>query len=247
MLLWIILVIILLLLVVLLIGFQRVTPPRRASFEGIDSPEVIQAYDLISRWPQFKVLRRMVLRELKKRRPAGVLADVGCGPGYLIALLASSFPDLHIVGVDISEEMVKAASSNFSSPGYGKRVEFRRGDVQKLPFADDTLDFVVSTLSLHHWQDPKLALNEIHRVLKPGGQFLLFDLRRDSYRLFYWLIRFAQTFVVPAPMWQVDEPRGSVLASYTPAEMERLLAEIPLAKHEVKPGFGWMFMLGRKG
>ena len=74
-------------------------------------------------------------------------------------------------------------------------------------------DTVVSTLSLHHWPDPKQALEEIHRVLKPGGQFLIFDLRRDARRFVYWLLRFAKIFVVPAAIRRVNEPVGSALAS----------------------------------
>lgn len=58
------------------------------------------------------------------------------------------------------------------------------GDVAGLPLPDGALDWAVSSLSLHHWSDPDRALGEICRVLKPGGQMLLFDLRRDPRRPF---------------------------------------------------------------
>jgi len=169
---------------VLILGFTCVKLPRQTGFEGIESPEVVQAYDHVSRWPQFKVLRRIIVGELKKYHPKGILVDVGCGPGYLVAVIARAFPGLRITGSDISEEMTAKATRNLAALGFGDRVEFRQGDVQKLPFEDSSVDFVISTLSLHHWSGPPRAFREIHRVLKPGGQFLVFDLRRDCRRFF---------------------------------------------------------------
>jgi len=181
---WSISAVTLIVIVVAILGYQRVTVPRQASAEGIESPAVVEAYNRISRWPQFKLLRLMIVREIKRHNPAGIMVDIGCGPGYLVALMAKSFPQLNIIGVDIAEEMVQQATRNLPSPGLGERVEFRKGDVQALPFEDYAVDFVVSTLSLHHWSEPEQALKEIHRILKPGGQFLIFDLRRDARRFF---------------------------------------------------------------
>lgn len=171
-----------------IIGYPRISLPRKAGFEGIESPEVVQAYDRISRWPQFGLLRRIVLHEIKKCRPQGIIVDVGCGPGYLIKLIAKSFSDLNIIGIDIAEAVLQAARDNLNSEGLGNRVKFKQGDIQKLPLEDNSVDFLVSTLSLHHWAEPSQAILEIRRVLKPRGQFLIFDLRRDERRFFYWLI-----------------------------------------------------------
>lgn len=234
------------LLIVFILGFTRVKLPRKTGFEGIESPEVVQAYDRISRWPQFKVLRRIIVRELRKYHPRGTLVDAGCGPGYLAAVIARTFPDLRITGSDISEEMTRAAARNLAALGFGDRVEFRQGDVQKLPFEDSSVDFVISTLSLHHWSDPPQAFREIHRVLKPGGQFLVFDLRRDCRRFFFGLVRFAQAFVVPRAMRATNEPINSVLSSYTPDELAAFVTPLPLKRWYIKPGFGWMFLWGQK-
>jgi len=244
---WIILAITFLVLIITILGYPRVTFPRQLSVEGVENPEAVQAYDRISRWPQFKLMRRMIVSELKKNHPNGIIVDVGCGPGYLVAVITRELPHLHIIGVDIAEKMIEVATHNLSSLGLSEHVEFRQGDVQKLPFEDNAVDFVVSTLSLHHWSDPKQALQEIYRVLKPEGQFLLFDLRRDSRRLFYWLLRFAQRFVVPAALRRINEPIGSALSSYTPVELEALLSETSFQKWRIKPGIGWMFVWGCKG
>jgi ubiquinone/menaquinone biosynthesis C-methylase UbiE len=243
---WVVLLVAALLLFLLIVGFSRLAPPRQASAEGIDSPEAVQAYNRISRWPQFRVLRWMIIGEIGKHRPEGLLVDAGCGPGYLVAGMAKSFPHLRIIGVDIAEEMIQAATANLSSQGFSQRVEFRQGDVKELPFNDDSVDFVVSTLSLHHWLAPEQALQEIHRILKPGGQFLIFDLRRDAYRFFYWLLKFAMTFVVPSVLRHINEPLGSALSSYTIAESATLLSKTQFQQRKIKSGFGWMFLWGRK-
>jgi ubiquinone/menaquinone biosynthesis C-methylase UbiE len=244
-LLWILLFIFLLAIAILVIGARRVTIPRQPCMEGLDDPEVARAFDHISRFPQFRLLRRMVLRELKKHHPSGTVVDVGCGPGYLVVLIAGEIPDAQVIGVDISEEMIESATRLISNLGLSKQVAFRLGDSQRLPFENGEVDFVVSTLSLHHWSEPVQALWEIQRALKPGGQFLIFDFRRDAPKLFYGLLKIAQEIVVPPALRRVNEPVGSILASYTPTEAAALSQAISSRECKIKPGFAWMFIWGR--
>jgi len=240
----------LLVLAAIAIGYPRITLTRKVGDEGIEDPETVLAYDRISRTPQFSLLRRIFVNELERHKPTGTIIDIGCGPGYLITLIAKKMPDLRIVGVDISEEMMATASKNISSLGFGKRVEFRKGNALNLPFEDNSIDNVVSTFSLHHWSDPSRAFREIRRVLKPGGQLLIFDLRRDPRRFFYWLIVFA-TKIVPfflhtQALKRINEPIGSVLASYTPSELELFLSGTSFTNSSLKGDIGWFFLWGQK-
>ncbi len=244
---WIISGLAVVILAVLVIGSIRVDTVRIASpDEAIEDIEVARDYDKISRWPQFGLLRKLVINELRRCRPQGTLVDIGCGPGYLETDILKAFPQLSVTGVDIAGEMVQKAADNLSGLGFGSRAGFRQGDIHELPFENGSVDCIVSTLSLHHWSEPAKAMGEIHRVLKPGGGFLLFDLRRDSPRLFYWVMRFAQTFILPAAIRRIDEPTRSALASYTSVELEQVLSGTPFTEWSIKQGIFWSFVPGVK-
>ena len=234
-------------LLLVVVASRNVTIPRQIGpDEGIDDADIIQAYDRISKWPQFKVIRRIIVNELKRHHPRNTLVDVGCGPGYLLVDMARAFSDLEFIGVDISQQMLERATNNITGSRLGERISFRVGDIQGLPFEPNSLDFVISTLSLHHWLQPKRGFLEISRVLKPGGQFLIFDLKRNSPRLVYWLMRFAQSLILPNALGRINEPTSSFLASYTTSEIEAIIADTGFKTWRVHTGLFWAFTWGQK-
>jgi SAM-dependent methyltransferase len=115
-----------------------------------------------------------VAAELAARGRArrAVIVDLGCGPGDLALELAHRLRDARIVGVDVSPSMMQLASRHATIDG---RLRFVVGDAEALPFADESVDLVVSTLSLHHWTRPGAVFDEISRVLRPGGLALVYD------------------------------------------------------------------------
>jgi len=96
-----------------------------------------------------------MLSSVKLREP---ILDNGCGPGFMAQFLAS----YDVVGIDISPKMVKLAQKRYS--------KVIQGDSQHLPFKDDSFMTVINKGVLHHLEDPQKAVEEISRVLKPGGQ-----------------------------------------------------------------------------
>lgn len=220
--------------------------PRDATKEGIDDYASVQAYDQVSHWWFFVLIRHFVLRRLKSLDLQGRLMDAGCGPGYLAISIARRYSHLDIFGVDLSKMMLDLAVKNKSLKGLKSSLTLLRADVERLPLEDNFLDATVSTLSLHHWAYPERVLEEFHRVLKPGGRMLIFDLRRDIPWILFLFVVIGQRLVVPRPIDRVNGGIGSIWSSYVPSELEGLLNSSPFKKWEVIKGWGWIYISGEK-
>ncbi len=108
------------------------------------------------------------------------VGDLGCGTGQVSAALAPFVK--HVVAVDASAAMLQAAKRRLH--GFDN-VDLRRGDLEALPIDDARLDAATVMLVLHHVADPGRALNEVARVLKPGGRLIVVDMLphdRENYR-----------------------------------------------------------------
>lgn len=101
-----------------------------------------------------------------------LVADMGSGAGH--TALACAPHAARVVGIDVTPEMVEMATSLAARRGLAN-VEFRVGDVERLPFESATVDVVTSRVSAHHYADPARALNEAFRVLRPGGVLIVAD------------------------------------------------------------------------
>ena len=108
-----------------------------------------------------------------------VVGDLGCGTGTITAALAPHVA--RVIGVDASDEMLKAAAAHSDAPN----IDLRRGPLEALPIEDASLDAALLVLVLHHLPAPAIALGEALRVLKPGGRLLIVDMaphEREEYR-----------------------------------------------------------------
>jgi len=104
--------------------------------------------------------------------PGLVLADVGCGTGYLSRVLVRVAA--RVIAIDHSAAMLARARENLAP--HAATVEFRQGELDRLPLADGEVDAVFASLVLHHVPDVFAALREMRRALKPGGRLVLTDL-----------------------------------------------------------------------
>ncbi|MDZ7960445.1 MAG: class I SAM-dependent methyltransferase [Aulosira sp. DedQUE10] len=104
--------------------------------------------------------------------PRPNVLDLGCGTGRLLERLAAKFPDLRGTGLDLSSEMLRVArQKNCHRP----RLIYVEGKAESLPFAEGQFDAVFNTISFLHYLEPQQILNEVARVLSPGGRFYLVD------------------------------------------------------------------------
>jgi ubiquinone/menaquinone biosynthesis C-methylase UbiE len=96
--------------------------------------------------------------------------ELACGTGRVTRLLYDRIgPDVRLVATDLNDAMLNYARQKFGSDG---SIEWKQADATDLPFADQSFDAVVCQFGLMFFPDKEKALREVHRVLKPGGQFL---------------------------------------------------------------------------
>ena len=98
--------------------------------------------------------------------------DAGTGAGHTALLFAPHVT--HVTAIDLSDAMLAQCNQSAEAQGI-TNIDFIVGDVEKLEFADESFDLVVSRYSAHHWPNPQRALAEFRRVLKPHGRFMLSD------------------------------------------------------------------------
>lgn len=130
-------------------------------------------YDLVSRRVLRGMYRRLAADVAGVAPDGGAVLDIGTGPGVLLVELAARRPDLTLTGVDLSADMIAAATRNLEP--FGERARVRVGDVTSLRFPDRSFDLIVSSLSLHHWDHPEAAVPELARILRPGGRVCIYD------------------------------------------------------------------------
>lgn len=135
-------------------------------------------YNLLPRRVLSKSETRIANQIAKKIR-RGIILDLGSGTGYLSIEVAKRVPELQVYGIDVTREMVRIAR------GHGRGIEnvqFKLGNATELPFEAESIDFVVSTGSLHHWKRPVKIFNECYRVLKNGKEAWIYDGCPDALR-----------------------------------------------------------------
>ena len=126
---------------------------------------------------QIKVLEALNLE------PKENFLDIGCGTGWAVIEGSYEVQTGMACGIDISPEMVECA--RMSDRGLSN-VEFQIADAEAIPYPDQFFDAATCTISFHHYTDSARALSEVHRVLKPGGRFLLLDPNRAGC-IWVWL------------------------------------------------------------
>jgi ubiquinone/menaquinone biosynthesis C-methylase UbiE len=120
-----------------------------------------------------------IARRLADRvRPGAEILEVAPGPGYLALELARR--GYRVTALDISTSFVKIARDHAAAAGVS--VDVRHGNASAMPLADASFDAVVCLAAFKNFTDPLGAINEMHRVLRPGGEATIFDLRKDATR-----------------------------------------------------------------
>jgi ubiquinone/menaquinone biosynthesis C-methylase UbiE len=217
------------------------TKPRVPETDsGIQGEFIVDQYDRMQR-----KLRDRGWIETEEVLQSGITnghaLEVGHGPGYLGLEWLKATSGTSLTGLDISPDMKALAERNAAEYGLSARVDYRLGNAASLPFEDGAFDAVFTNGSLHEWEEPLSVLDEIWRVLKPGGRFCVSDLRRDMNGLLRTL------------MWLSTQPAAirpglttSINAAYIPAELEVLLKQTCIEGARVSSNLMGITITGEK-
>ena len=143
-----------------------------------------------------RIWRRKAINRLLPHRPATIL-DVATGTADF-AIAAGSIPGATVTGVDISEGMLAAGRKKIREQNLDHRISLLRGDSENLPFADNYFDAVIVAFGVRNFEDLDRGLREIHRVMKPGGHFIVLEISEPDH--FPWKQLFSLYFKVILPL-----------------------------------------------
>jgi len=132
-------------------------------------------------------------------QPSDRILDVGCGTGWLGKKLAALVPGGEVVGIDVSDEMVRRAQQ--AGTGFAN-LAFLLGGVDRIPAESDSFTKVISVESAYYWPDPANGLREVFRVLAPGGSaWILINYYRDNPHCHQW----GAHYKMPTHLLSADE------------------------------------------
>ena len=140
-----------------------------------------------------------VLSKMRLAASDNVL-DVGCGSGWLSRRIGKTVSEGRLVGMDISDEMIRIARRNSADQ---HNLMFVVGEVAEIPWQPDFFSHVISVESAYYWPNPAAGIKEIFRVLQPGGSaWMLINYYRDNPHAHQWGAQLAvPTHLLSAEQW----------------------------------------------
>ena len=160
----------------------------------------------------------------KMQIPAdAVVLDVGCGSGWAARLIATQASQGHVIGIDVSDEMIRLASDQSRD---FPNLEFKVASAESLPFDDAKFSHAFSMESLYYYSDIEAAAREIRRVLRPGGLFVtVVDLYKENEPSHQWI----DNLKVPVHLLSADDYRALLeRVGFSDVRDERVIDPTPV-------------------
>lgn len=139
--------------------------------------------------------RRKAIRMLRDGQPKYIL-DVATGTGDFAIQALSLNPD-KVVGIDISEGMLNKGRAKLAERKLGERIELLKGDSENIPFEGNKFDAVTVAFGVRNFENLERGLQEIHRVLRPGGQLVVLEFSKPRIFPFRQIFNFYFRFILP--------------------------------------------------
>jgi len=141
----------------------------------------------------YKNLAITIFKEIKQDSKNPIILDLGSGPGLINKEIKKLLPDSVIFSLDASIKMLKNAEK-YHFYTKNKQINGVLSISENIPLKSNSIDLTVSRFSLSYWKEPKKAISEINRVLKPDGKFVLEALNKNYPKWKLFLIKIHMIF-----------------------------------------------------
>ena len=136
-----------------------------------------------------RIWRRRVMRIIRRAKPQRIM-DVATGTGDLAIAMARKVNEAHILGVDLSEEMLSEARKKIQKQGLEKRISIEKGDAESLTMVvSESVDAATVAFGVRNFENIERGLSEIYRTLRPGGKLVVLEFSMPKNRLVRWVYR----------------------------------------------------------
>lgn len=199
---------------------------------------IAPTYDLLNHLLSLGIDRRWrsrVVRHVGKSGAAHIL-DVATGTGDLALAIARKLSDCTVVGVDLSPEMIEVARDKVSKSSVADRIALQVADVECLPFDDSSFDAVTVAFGVRNFQNIALGLEQIKRVLRPGGTFIVLEFSIPRSKIFGSIYRFYFHRVLPMVGGWLSKDRKAY--TYLPDSVDEFPAPARFLEIMREKGFG---------
>lgn len=207
--------------------------PRKLEPEVMDSPEEARDYDSMDHGEVNRIFVGDLLAAAKQaaltpRSPRVELDVLDCGTGtaQIPIELCRRALAIKVTAIDLAVHMLDVARRNIATAELEHSIHLELADAKNLSYEDACFDAVVSNSIVHHIPEPRAALAEMVRVLRPGGLLFVRDLLRPADR--DALEELVQTYAGNANAHQQQMFRDSLGAALTIEEVRALLAELEI-------------------
>jgi ubiquinone/menaquinone biosynthesis C-methylase UbiE len=151
-------------------------PQTRKAFKGPGMEGRTARWYARTRKNEMADFRLQAAKIAARLHGASDVLEVAPGPGYFAIELAK-LGNFHITALDISKTFIEIATANARQAGVA--INFQLGNASAMPFADNSFDLIYCSAAFKNFSEPVKALDEMFRVLRPGGQAIIHDLRKD--------------------------------------------------------------------
>lgn len=185
-----------------------------------------------------KCWRRRAVRCIETVRdapPPVRILDVAIGTGDLAIEIIRQHKADEVTGIDLSEQMMRAGKQKAAKAGLNDRIRFLKASALDMPFEANCFHSVTCAYGVRNFADPDAGLNEMHRVLRPGGQLMILEFSQPSNRLFAWVYDLYFTHILPVIGRLISGDKTAY--SYLNRSVKAFVDEEQMHEHLRKAGF----------